>query len=97
LQQLGISRGDIQFVAQPKPEVPPPASRPSAPTVAAAKPTPAPRPTEAKPAAKPQPVRLNKDEFLNDPLIKAALEVFRATLIEVRAPGSTSEAAGSTF
>jgi DNA polymerase-3 subunit gamma/tau len=97
LQQLGISRGDIQFVAQPKPEVPPPASRPSAPTVAAAKPTPAPRPMEAKPAAKPQPVRLNKDEFLNDPLIKAALEVFRATLIEVRAPGSTSEAAGSTL
>lgn len=62
-------------------------------TPAAATPTPAPRPRpEPKPkeaAAKPakvQPVILNKDEFLGDPLIKEALEVFRAQLIEVRAP-----------
>ena len=60
-------------------------------TPATATPTPRPRP-EPKPkeaAAKPakvQPVILNKDEFLGDPLIKEALEVFRAQLIEVRAP-----------
>ncbi|MFO1459374.1 MAG: DNA polymerase III subunit gamma/tau [Verrucomicrobiota bacterium] len=66
---------------------------PAAPVAAPATATPTPRPRpEPKPkeaAAKPakvQPVILNKDEFLGDPLIKEALEVFRAQLIEVRAP-----------
>ena len=52
-------------------------------------PTPAAKPAESKPA-KAQPVLLNKEEFANDPAIKAALEVFKATLIEVRAPAGES-------
>jgi DNA polymerase-3 subunit gamma/tau len=45
------------------------------------------RPAEAKvkPAA---PVQLNKDEFLNDPLIKEALEIFKGRILEVRASSS---------
>lgn len=47
------------------------------------------RPPEArvKPAA---PVQLNKDEFLNDPLIKEALEIFKGRILEVRASSSES-------
>lgn len=44
-----------------------------------------PRETAVKPV-KAQPMLLNKEEFLNDPLIKEAVEVFKAQLIEVRAP-----------
>ena len=33
-----------------------------------------------------EPVKLNKEEFLSDPLIQEAISVFRAHLIEVRAP-----------
>lgn len=59
-----------------------PASAPAAPAA---------RPPETKPA-KVQPVLLNKEEFAKDPAIKAALEVFKATLIEVRAPGGEAAA-----
>ncbi|HEX9047392.1 MAG TPA: DNA polymerase III subunit gamma/tau [Verrucomicrobiae bacterium] len=38
-------------------------------------------PAEKKPA----PVPFNKDEFKNDPLIKKALEIFRGSIVEVRA------------
>jgi hypothetical protein len=31
------------------------------------------------------PVAFNKEEFKNDPLIKKALEVFKGTIVEVRA------------
>ncbi len=55
-------------------------------------PVPAPRPAPAasKPGetpkpAKPEPMKLNKEEFLADPLIQEAVAVFRAQLIEVRA------------
>lgn len=34
---------------------------------------------------KPAPVAFNKEEFKNDPLIKKALEVFKGTIVEVRA------------
>lgn len=34
---------------------------------------------------KPAPVPFNKEEFKNDPLIKKALEVFKGTIVEVRA------------
>ena len=60
-------------------------------------PTPAPRvraePKAKEPATKPvkvQPVQLNKDEFLADPLIKEAIEIFKAQLIEVRAPSDSA-------
>jgi len=84
LQQAGYARGEIRLVEGAAP-----------PPVEVAKPVPvqrvAPKPPEPKPA-KPQPVRLNKEEFLNDPAIRAAIEVFRAQLIEVRAPGESSAA-----
>ncbi len=44
----------------------------------AAAPTPA-------PDKKTAPVAFNKDEFKNDPLIKKALEIFKGTIVEVRA------------
>ncbi|HTI70791.1 MAG TPA: DNA polymerase III subunit gamma/tau [Candidatus Limnocylindria bacterium] len=47
---------------------------------------------EAKPA-KPAIVTLSKDEFLSDPLIKQALELFKGQIIEVRAPGNAEGAA----
>ncbi len=54
--------------------------------------TPKPAAAESKPAetkVKPAtPVQLNKDEFLNDPLIKEALEVFKGRILEVRASSS---------
>ena len=47
------------------------------------------KPTEAKPKAG-APVLLNKDEFLNDPLIRQALEVFKGRIMEVRGPAEAS-------
>lgn len=44
------------------------------------------KPGEQPKAPKPEPIKLNKDEFLADPLIQAAMGVFRAQLIEVRGP-----------
>jgi DNA polymerase-3 subunit gamma/tau len=41
------------------------------------------KPTEAKPKAA-APILLNKDDFLNDPLIRQALEVFKGRIMEVR-------------
>ena len=55
-------------------------ARPSAPEV---------KPTEAKPKAV-VPTLLNKDEFLNDPLIRQALEVFKGRIMEVRGPSEAS-------
>ena len=34
---------------------------------------------------KPAPIAFNKDDFKNDPLIKQALEIFKGTIVEVRA------------
>ena len=85
LQQSGHSRGELKLVAGAAP--PPPVEVPKAPVVQRQ----APKPPEAKPA-KVQPIRLNKEEFLNDPAIRAAIEVFRAQLIEVRAPGESTAA-----
>ena len=62
----------------PKPAVPKPA-----PALAATKPAePAPvAPVEKKTAA----VAFSKDDFKNDPLIQKALEIFKGTIVEVRA------------
>ncbi len=84
LHQGGFPRGEIRLVEG---AAPPPIEVPKAAPIQRA----APKPPEPKPA-KPQPVRLNKEEFLNDPAIRAAIEVFRAQLIEVRAPGESSAA-----
>jgi DNA polymerase-3 subunit gamma/tau len=45
-------------------------------------PTPTPAPAVEK---KPAPIVLNKEDFKNDPLIKKALEIFKGTIVEVRA------------
>jgi hypothetical protein len=68
-------------VAPPTPRapVPSPESRPN--------PTDAPVESQKKTPA-PAPQLLSKDEFINDPAIKAALEIFKGQIIEVRAPGS---------
>ena len=47
------------------------------------------KPTEAKSKAV-APTLLNKDEFLNDPLIRQALEVFKGRIMEVRGPSEAS-------
>ena len=68
------------------------ATPPPAPALVAAKSAPATataKLAEVAPAApaekKTAPVAFNKDEFKNDPLIKKALEVFKGTIVEVRA------------
>ncbi|MCW5559077.1 MAG: DNA polymerase III subunit gamma/tau [Verrucomicrobiae bacterium] len=85
-RELGAGDITVNFVAG---DLPAAAS-------AALKAEPLPRPrTEPRPkessaksanAAKVQPVVLNKEEFLNDPAIREAMDVFRAQLLEVRAP-----------
>jgi len=98
LSELGHPNAQFKFVkAEPPahrvpsvvetpaaPEEPTPA-KPSAPSAAApAKPTAsaaASQPQKEKPA----PIPFNKDDFKNDPLIQKALEVFKGTIIEVRA------------
>ena len=83
-RELGAGDITVKFLPLEMPETP--AERPPAPTPAS-RPRPEPKPREpATKAAKPQPVQLNKDEFLKDPLIREAIDVFRAQLIEVRAP-----------
>ena len=94
LAELGHQNAMVKFV---KADAPAGWERP---VIAAAAPTPAAQPAPAavaKPAAggsktpaptaekKPAPVAFNKDEFKNDPLIKKALEVFKGTIVEVRA------------
>ena len=61
-------------------------SPPPAPVAARTAPTTA-KPVEAAPAAekKSAPVAFNKDDFKNDPLIQKALEIFKGTIVEVRA------------
>lgn len=100
LEQIGAGKLDLAFVLTEGPLTPPPT--PPQPAAGAPTAAPAPRPATAPaaapkpaaapagPAAKPKPpapMQLNKDDFLGDPLIKAALEVFKGTLLEVRAAG----------
>jgi DNA polymerase-3 subunit gamma/tau len=40
------------------------------------------------PAAAPTPMLLSKEDFINDPAIRAALEIFKGQIIEVRPPGA---------
>jgi len=69
-------------VAAPVP-TPPPAAAKTAPAKAASKTAEAPGSPVAE--KKPAPIAFNKEEFKNDPLIKKALEVFKGTIVEVRA------------
>jgi DNA polymerase-3 subunit gamma/tau len=89
LSELGV--GDVVVKLVPLKSAAP-ALELSRPAAAAPRPAPVAKPPEAKPA-KPAPLQLNKEEFANDPAIKAALEIFKATLIEVRAPAPAEGAA----
>jgi DNA polymerase-3 subunit gamma/tau len=92
LGELGHPNAMIKFIQA---ETPAGWERlPAAPVSAPAPVAAAPAKTAARPAApatatapekKPAPVAFNKEEFKNDPLIKKALEVFKGTIVEVRA------------
>jgi DNA polymerase-3 subunit gamma/tau len=91
LAELGHPNAMIKFI---KAEAPAGWNRPA---VAAPAPAPlakpptgtAPKAVEAVPAPvaekKSAPVAFNKDDFKNDPLIQKALEIFKGTIVEVRA------------
>jgi DNA polymerase-3 subunit gamma/tau len=92
LSELGHPNAMIKFIKAEAPagwERLAPAAAPTstpvatkAPSATVAGQSAAPAPTPEK---KPAPVAFNKDEFKNDPLIKKALEVFKGTIVEVRA------------
>jgi DNA polymerase-3 subunit gamma/tau len=93
LAELGHHNAMIRFV---KAQAPAGWERPAAPApapapVAAKSPIPAaaPKAGDAAPAPaaekKSATVPFNKDDFKNDPLIKKALEIFKGTIVEVRA------------
>ncbi|MDR3458760.1 MAG: DNA polymerase III subunit gamma/tau [Verrucomicrobiae bacterium] len=94
LAELGHPNAMIKFVKAEAPAgwqrpvaTPPPAPAPAAPKAAPATPTTKTTETTPAPAAekKPAPIAFNKDDFKNDPLIKKALEIFKGTIVEVRA------------
>ena len=93
LAELGHPNAMIKFIkseapvgwqrpAVPATPAPAPAAPKAAPATTAKTGETAPAPAAEK---KPAPIVLNKDEFKNDPLIKKALEVFKGTIVEVRA------------
>ena len=85
LSELGVGDVSVKLVplAAPAPSGPGPGPVSSA----APRTAPAAKPPEPRPA-KPAPVQLDKDAFRDDPLIKQAVEIFKAQLIAVRAPGT---------
>jgi DNA polymerase-3 subunit gamma/tau len=94
LAELGHANAMIKFVKAEAPagwdRKPVAAPPPPAPAAAQAAPSTAPdKPVEAAPAApaekKTAPVAFSKDDFKDDPLIQKALEIFKGTIVEVRA------------
>ena len=92
LAELGHANAMIKFIKAETPAnwerqavaaTPPPAPAAAkvAPTISPAKPAEAVPAVEKKTAS----VAFNKDEFKNDPLIQKALEIFKGTIVEVRA------------
>ena len=91
LSELGFGDRSVSLVAL-EPEAVTAVAGATTPAVAAPAPrpaAPAPKPVETKPS-KVAPVQLNREEFLKDPLIQQALEVFKGQLVDVRAPGVES-------
>jgi len=91
LAELGHANAMIKFITAEAPaswERKAVAATPPA-TVAAKAATPTAKPVEAAPASPAEkrtaPVAFNKDDFKNDPLIQKALEIFKGTIVEVRA------------
>jgi DNA polymerase III subunit gamma/tau len=94
LAELGHHHAMIKFVKADapagweRPTAPAPVATPAPAARPATAVSAAPQPAEAPVAAaekKPAAVAFNKEEFKNDPLIKKALEVFKGTIVEVRA------------
>jgi DNA polymerase-3 subunit gamma/tau len=74
---------DRQAIATTPPPAPVPVAAKPTPTATSAK---APEVAPVAPAEKKTaPVAFNKDDFKNDPLIQKALEIFKGTIVEVRA------------
>ncbi len=98
LSELGHPNAQIKFIkAEPSAEwkaattVSVPAEEPAAASVASqtkSTPTAPSKPAPAAPAPakdKPASISFSKDDFKNDPLIQKALEIFKGTIVEVRA------------
>jgi len=99
LGELGHHNAQLKFVKAERPanrvpvvvETPAPAAAPAPATTPAKSAAPASTPGKSAPAPappakdKPASVPFNKDDFKNDPLIQKALEVFKGTIVEVRA------------
>jgi hypothetical protein len=94
LSELGLAHSQIKFIKAESlgprlaPAVDPTAFKPatkSTPTIAIARSAPTGATPPAPPREKTNPVPFNKEDFKNDPLIQKALEVFKGTIVEVRA------------
>ncbi len=94
LAELGHANAMIKFIKAESPAgwIRTPVTAASTPPPAAAKPAPAPvpaKPAEVAPAPaaekKTASIPFSKEDFKNDPLIQKALEVFKGTIVEVRA------------
>ena len=90
LAELGHANAMVKFIQSERPigytfakpvEVAPPVSPVAKPPAM----SPVEKPAPASAEKKSVPVAFNKDEFKNDPLIKKALEIFKGTIVEVRA------------
>jgi len=90
LAELGHANAMVKFIQSERPigytfakpvEVAPPVPPVAKPPAA----SPVEKPAPASAEKKSVPVAFNKDEFKNDPLIKKALEIFKGTIVEVRA------------
>lgn len=86
LADLGHAGVKTKFTLldQPVYRIPPAAPAPE--PVRAAAPAAAKKQEAPKAEAPPQPQSFNKDDFLNDPLIKKALEVFKGQIVDIRQP-----------
>ena len=84
LQEMGYREAQVKFVVA---ETPAHWMRPD-PAVSGRAPAPPPPAGVTNPGTKPEkqaPAKLNKEDFKNDPLIKEALELFKGTIVEIRA------------
>ena len=90
LSELGFGDRFVSLVALEVDPTPAGGASATPTTAPSPRPTaPPPKPIEAKPV-KVAPVQLNREEFLKDPLIQQALDVFKGQLVDVRAPGVES-------
>ena len=81
-QIAALGHADVQFSFTSKP---PPGGRAAAPVLDPIdEPPAAARAKPEIPKAAPQPVKLDPEEFKNDPLIQKAMELFRGRIVEVR-------------